>query len=363
MVDGSPLEAARVARGGPPFTVFSLVRGLAIFSTGVIIDLACLTFAVWVWWQPEPSDDQRSRGVNALWGGHTWVGDPHTDDEYRDFAALLRRNQISDLFLHAGPFESDGSVPEGLIQQAPVFLAAIEAYAPEVRVQAYLGQIEDQGGGVLDLDDPVVRAGILETDEQFLDLGFEGIHYDIEPIYPGDESFLDLLERTRTLTEPRGAVLSVALEQVEPLPGAQRAISLLWPAYNDPTEDYLREVAARVDQVAIMTYDSGMPTDWLFGSYVALQTKRIVETIGDEVTVFMGVPTYPDGGSLRFHSRAEHIESGVRGIRKGLDGVDDERTQDVGIAIFAEWTTTADEWNAYYDAWVRDADEPLQAAR
>ena len=103
-----------------------------------------------------------------------------------------------------------------------------------------------------------------------------------------------------------------------------------------------------------MTYDSSMPLDWLFGAHVAWQTERVVETIGDDATVFMGVPTYDEGTRGRFYSSAEHIESGVRGVRKGLDRVDDDRSRNVGIAIFAEWTTTQDEWDAYYAAWVAD---------
>jgi hypothetical protein len=333
---------------------WSIARAVSIVVVAALIGIVSLLAAVWIWWLPEPDDDQRSRGVNALWAGHTWVGDPHSDSEYREFAALLQRNEISDLFLHAGPFEPDGSVPAELIEHAPDALAALERYAPDVRVQAYLGQIEERGGGTLDLDDPAVREGIIATAESFLDMGFEGIHYDIEPIFPGDESFLDLLARTRALTEPRGAVLSVALEQVEPVRGLQRLLSAIVPSYHEPSSAFLRDVAEHADQVAIMTYDSGVPVDWLFGAYVAWQTKRVVDAIGDDVTVFMGVPTYDEGSAGRFYSWAEHIETGVRGVRQGLDELDDDDTSDVGIAIFAEWTTTADEWQAYHDAWVRE---------
>jgi spore germination protein YaaH len=103
------------------------------------------------------------------------------------------------------------------------------------------------------------------TAERFLDLGFGGIHYDLEPIYPGDRSFLDLLTRTRTLTLRHGAVLSVAIEQLELVPGTQEVASRLVRNYHDLTRPYLRLIAARVDQVAVMTYDTGLPADWLDG--------------------------------------------------------------------------------------------------
>lgn len=315
---------------------------------------AVLLVAIRIWWAAAPGDDQRSRGVNALWAAHTWVGDDHTESEYEEFARLLVRNEISDVFVHAGPLEGDGSVPAGRIEQAGALIGAMDRYAPGVRVQAYLGQIEDRGGGPLDLDDATVRDRIVATAESFLDLGFDGIHYDIEPIFPGDQSFFDLLDRTHALTAARGAVLSVALEQLEAAPMVRPVVAALRPGYHNPTEAFLREVAQRVDQVAIMTYDSGMPTDWLFGAYVAWQTERVVEAIGDEAIVFMGVPTYGDGSPWWFHPWAENVGSGISGVRKGLARLGDDRTENVGIAMFAEWTTSEDEWDAYRSNWVGD---------
>jgi hypothetical protein len=76
---------------------------------------------------------------------------------------------------------------------------------------------------------------------------------------------LDLLTRTRTLTLRHGAVLSVAIEQLELVPGTQEVASRLVRNYHDLTRPYLRLIAARVDQVAVMTYDTGLPADWLDG--------------------------------------------------------------------------------------------------
>ncbi|TAK60494.1 MAG: hypothetical protein EPO22_09225 [Dehalococcoidia bacterium] len=301
----------------------------------------------------DPSEGQRSRGVNALWAAHTWAGDPHTDDEYRGFAELLRGHEISDVFVHAGPFEGDGSVPDERIAHAREFTSAMARYAPDVRVQAYLGQIERRDGGPLDLRDASTRDGIVATAGRMLDLGFEGIHYDIEPIASGDRDFLDLLERTRTVTSARGAVLSVALEQVETVPGEHHVFGAIVPGYHDPTREYLRDVAARVDQIAIMTYDSGLPASWLFSTYMAWQTVEVVRAVGARVTVFMGVPTYDDGAFWKFHPSAENMRSGIRGVRRGLDHLDDGETRNVGIAIFAEWTTDDAEWRTYSDEWLR----------
>jgi hypothetical protein len=327
-----------------------LTVGLAIMAAAFTMAMAFVV-VVWIWWQVEPSGDQRSRGINALWAAHTWVGDAHSDEEYRAFAELLTQHEISDLYAHAGPLEAHGGVSEDRFAYAQEFLDAMELYAPSVRVHAYLGQIEERGGGILDLDDDGVRGEIVRTAEGFLQLGFDGIHYDIEPVYPGDERFLNLLDRTSVVTQRHHALLSVALEQTEFSRPTGAILGFVWPSYHNPTMTFLEDVAYRVDQIAIMTYDSHLPTESLFGAHMAMQTERVVEAIGDEVTVFMGVPTH-DGSPLQRYSWAENVSTGVRGVRKGLDRVDDEESHNVGIAIFAEWTTSDDEWEAYHREWI-----------
>ncbi|MGH3242574.1 MAG: hypothetical protein ACRDNL_19520, partial [Spirillospora sp.] len=171
-------KTARV-RGGPGRVVLRWTG----WTVAYVLGLVALAFSgAWVWWQQEPQ--ARGTSVNALWAQHEWVGEPHTDAEYRALGKLLQRNRISDVFFHAGPFEADGTVPAHKYRYARQLIQAVRTYAPGVRAQAYLGQIRMVDGyGLIDLDDPKVRERVLKTDAAFLDLGFDGIHYDFEPIY------------------------------------------------------------------------------------------------------------------------------------------------------------------------------------
>ena len=308
---------------------------------GLVAGLAVLFLVqTWVWWQGDP----RSGGTdsNALWARHQWVGQAHTDAEYRALAALLRENRIGDVFFHAGPLEPDGSVPPGKYAYAGSLVKALRKYAPGVRAQAYLGQLR----GRLHLEDPAVRAGILRTDGAMLDAGFDGIHYDIEPIFPEDTAFLGLLDQTRAVTRPRGALLSVALEQLTTLPEAQPILRRIPGDPPRPTPSYLRAVAARVDQVAIMTYDVNLPTQSLVGRHYAWHTEQTLKLIGDQVTVFMGVPTYrPD------HDWGEDLATALRGVRKGLDDLDRPPARPYGVGVYADWTTSPAEWARYRALW------------
>jgi hypothetical protein len=84
---------------------------------------------------------------------------------------------------------------------------------------------------------------------------------------------------------------------------------------------------------------------------VAWQTERVAELlaelVADRVTVFVGVPT--ENHPWR---PAETVAAGLRGVRKGLAEVDDERAARIGVAVFADWTTTDAEWAAYLRGWL-----------
>lgn len=331
-----------------------LVRALrwAAWAAAYALGLAALVLAgAWVWWQKEP--EARGTEVNALWARHQWVGEPHGDGEYRALARLLKESRITDVYFHAGPFEADGTVPPAKYRNARDLIEAMRRHAPDVRSHAYLGQIRVvDGKGVIDLDDPAVRERVLRTDATFLDLGFDGIHYDFEPIYPDDEAFMTLMDRTRELTRARGRLLSVALEQPALLDAAQPVYKALIPRTGPvhypprPTARFLRRVADRADQVAIMTYDVHLPTQSLTGWHFARHTRATLELIGDRTTVFIGVPTYRT--PLEW---AETLPVALRGVRRGVDELDRPPKRPYGVGVYADWTTRPDEWARYREVW------------
>jgi hypothetical protein len=124
-------------------------------------------------------------------------------------------------------------------------------------------------------------------------------------------------------------VLSVSLEQLELVNGLQTLAAALLPDIHyppRPSRSFLEQVAERVDQVAIMAYDTELPADWLVGRHFAWQAKHVTELVGDRVTVFIGVPTYAQGQPFPW---AENLRSAIRGTRRGLDRLDHQPTHPV----------------------------------
>jgi len=297
------------------------------------------------------SKQHASQGQNALWAGHRWVGESHASSEYMRLAHRLEGHGISDVFFHVGPLSAEGRIDQERFRNAMDLVENLKALYPEVRVQAWLGQIEVAGGGPLDLDDDEVRDAIVATATAFLDMGFDGIHYNIEPVSSGDRDFIDLLRRTRSVARVRGKVVSVAADELEPFPGTERIVRLFAKQAGLWNRQYYLEVADSVDQIAVMMYDTALPTDWLYSTLVAWETRNIVELVGHRVIVFMGVPSYEDQ-RWSFNPKAENVESGLRGIQNGLEGFEGDELRNFGVAIYAEWTTDEEEWALYRREWL-----------
>jgi hypothetical protein len=265
-------------------------------------------------------------------------------------AARLRQHRITDAFFHAGPLEADGSIAPSRYPAAARLLRELRQRVPALRVQAWIGQVEKSGGGPLDLSQATVRRTIVETAERFLDLGFAGIHVNIEPS-TGNPHLLELLTAIAGRTKRRGAILSMATDELEPFPGLAWMTRIAGTKAGFWTADYYRAVLGRVDQVAVMMYDTGLPTEWLYGALVKWQTGAIRDLAGAEVTVFMGVPTYEEYRPS-FHPDAENIRSALRGIRQGLHAAPLDVTKNFGIAIYADWTTDTAEWRHFRTNWL-----------
>lgn len=301
---------------------------------------------LWLDSRGTPAGWTRSTGDDAVWLGHAWVDGRRSAADVRRFAARLRGTGIRDLFVHAGPLNRDGTLPASRHPAARAFLDAAHRYLPGVRVSAWLGQRVDDG---YDLASVATRRATVSAAGRLVRDGFDGIHYDFEPVSSGDPGLLALLRETRPVLG--GRPLSVSVPQLEPVPGMRLVLHLVAGRDRYWTAGYLTEVARACDQVALMVYDSAMPTPSLFAGYVADQTRRAASAVPARTGLLVGVPAYHDA-TVTHRPGAETVAAGVRGVRLGLTayGRPHPRT---GVALYVDFAATGRDWRQYRDAWVR----------
>ncbi|MGE7432988.1 glycoside hydrolase family 18 protein [Kitasatospora sp. NPDC001175] len=295
----------------------------------------------------EPPAEARTRGHDAVWLGHAWVDGRKGDADLVSLTRQLAGTGIRDLYVHTGPLGDDGSMDGAKHPKAAWLVAAVHRAAPGLRVQAWLGNVVAPEENGLHLDQAETRNRITDAARQVLDLGFDGVHFDLEPVRSDSAGFLALLDQAHAVTAERHAQLSVAAPQIDPLPGLHSAGIALAGHGKWWSQAYFAQVARRVEQIAVMSYDTAMPLESLYGGYVAQQTALALEATPPGVDLLMGLPAYWDE-SFGHRGSAETVTAAVRGARLALGRND---RQAFGLALYADFSATAADWAAYRSGW------------
>jgi hypothetical protein len=326
-------------------------RAALVLVLLIVVPLAVAGAALRASYAGEPAAGTTTRGRDAIWLGHAWVDGRKNAADLEQLGARLHGTGIRDLYVHAGPLEHDGSLPPSAYPAAHWLIEAVHRTLPGVRVQAWLGDVlASEGPNGLRLERADSRAAMVRSTRQVLDAGFDGVHFDLEPLHSGDAHYLALLDRLRQLTRDRGALLSVAAHQIDPLPALHSAAGALTGHPKWWSQEFFGQVARRVDQIAVMSYDTGMPLESLYGGYVAQQTSLALQVTPPGTDLLMGLPFFQEN-AIGHHAWAETVAAAVRGTRLGLGRTDRDRAR-FGVALYVDFAARDEDWRAYRVGWL-----------
>ncbi|MEU3658227.1 glycosyl hydrolase family 18 protein [Streptomyces sp. NPDC032940] len=318
----------------------------------LLIPLLTAEAALRVNYMGDPADGTHTRNRDAIWLGHAWVDGRKTDTDLTALARSLKTTGIRDLYVHTGPMEHDGTLPKSLYPRARWLTEAVHREMPGVRVQAFLGDVlatESPDG--MRLEKAATRAAVVRSARQVLDVGYDGVHLDLEPLHSGDRNYLSLLDDLHAVTRTEGAQLSVAAHQIDPLPGFHSFWGTVAGHPKWWSQEFFGQVARRVDQIAVMSYDTMQPLESLYGGYVAQQTSLALEVTPPTTHLLMGLPFYHEN-RFGHWNHAETVSAAVRGVRLGLSRTDADRER-FGVAAYIDFAATEEDWTAYREGWVR----------
>ena len=326
----------------------------------VVVAFAALVVAYRVWTPGlDLTDGRHDRGRNAIWLQHGWLG---ADDwfrredkqdqltHFRDpaniqrLASRLRAQHISDVFPHMSPADKNGDLPAVDHAQVERFLDALAGF----RVMPWTGGVVNK---TCRIRDATWRRSFVESIIALLvrHPRFAGVHINIEPCESGNRNFLALLDGLRQALPDR-YLLSVA---AYPPP-------LWWQPFRDVHWDgkYLREVAQRADQLAVMMYDTALPWPRAYQRVMRRWTREVLANAG-RASILLGVPAYDDAGSGYHDPTVENLANALLGIHAALAAYPVLPEPYQGVAIYCEWEMDEAEWSYWQQHFLRPADPPL----
>lgn len=295
----------------------------------MLLLLACST--------PSFNQDQ-----NGLWLRRHWLHEAPSDAEVDTLVQTLKEKGIQQIYPFLGPPDAEG-LPGWRDQQvltsvdlekARGFMEKMQAKAPEIGVYPWTGGILKQD---IVLEDS-------ERSEKWMDrvlsLPLAGVHLNVEPL-PEQDAYLSLLHRWKERLGNR--ILSVAAYP-PPTPLHPYA-DVHWSL------PFLQKVCIEADDLVVMAYDTGLTTPAAYTRLVAEWTPLLLSLPSPEkggCTVRIGLPTYEDDRPYH-HPQAETFAAGLAGVLLGLQTPPPPHFR--GIALYASWTTDAEEWTVYDRNW------------
>ena len=290
---------------------------------------------------------------NAIWLGIDWGQDVHTDEAVENLANLLRSEGIGTAYVWLSWLQEDLTWSDTTFENMPAFVAQIRHFYPELRLDAWIGlptELPDYRLGEAD-----VRDGVNAIVQRALtEFAFDGIHLNAEPVWSGDEDFITLLRGVRQSIGPEAWLsVSVPPDWNTGIPGIPAGPLTTPEAYW--SAEYKQRVAFLANELTVMAYSSGLSTTQDYETWMAFQVTRFVEALvpvkdlGTRLVI--GIPTY-DAEPPGHDPAVENVQTAVAGIKRGIDASGENGALVYGVAIYANWTTDANEWAAYRQLWL-----------
>lgn len=298
-----------------------------------------------------------NRGQNAIWLDHQWVDTVHPEETLKTLGETLLSHDIRYIYVHTGPFESDGTLSKNRYFRARMLLKTLHGHFPSLKWYAWLGQLRSK----VDLNNEQVRTNMVEAAQTLIQtIGFDGIHYNIEPSGAEDTGFMALLKQTREALPD--TPISLATDEWQP-----KWLSEWVSDYFEvpivsywSTEDF-KAVVPYIDQIVVMGYDTSLSSEewyrWFLEQQVIHLTKiaaKGARQADEGIEVLIGIPAYEKGQEGAFDPAVENIENGLLGILQGLTNWRSRPEAFTGVAIYPYWEMEEEEWEVYEELWGRN---------
>jgi hypothetical protein len=333
--------------------------------TGAALLLAVITIAM----IPRSTSKKSLLGQNnAVWGQSLYfrgyqptTKEPLTEADLARFCDTLRQNGITYAYMFAGPYDTNGRLPEFAFSQTAISsVRTIQRCYPDLILLPWVGGIINKT--VFIDNQQWVSNAVQETARLLKTLDVGGVHVNFEFFtYPiPDELFPDLRgiehygeDEIRFFQKLRSALPQAFVSAVVVSTAPQ---ATHWKRKN--TFDEIRDLSKFVNQIAILCFDTSIKEQTAFKKSLKHQLEDIRQWKAMPMarTQFLiGIGTFINKKELwGFRDLSvESIQNTLKTLNELIAEPPQSSTQLVdGLAIFAEWTTDEKEWKELRRLWL-----------
>jgi hypothetical protein len=307
--------------------------------------------------------------ANGVWLGSEWSYTVRPSEEVTALVTRFKQHRIGMTYAYVGYLKGDNvwsgrragtNTFDEVQDDVAAFVGQYRIAYPESTLMGWLGvpnDLEVTAGQPYRITDPAVRAEIAAMSARVVnDLGFDGVILNVEPMPERDSAaFIALLQAVRQAIGEEGRLSVTMFADIAPsdltVPRNRRAADT--NAIAEYSRDFKQRVALLTDEIMVMAYNSSLTSPSEYVEWVAYQTQSYAEAVAElegGAEILIGIPTYDDQGEIHL-ATVENIPSAVEGVLRGKQRAGTAALAITGVALYAEWTTTDDEWRLFNQFW------------
>ncbi len=269
-----------------------------------------------------------------------------------------KSNKIRDLYIFAGPFNEDGTIPDySFSETARASVKRLKELAPNARVLPWLGGLQDK---TVFLNKPEWRQRAVEDMLRLAKyLEVPGMHLDFEYILPTSTyviQYSQIPAARSPMTDYHPSMRDFFKEVREKAPSL--FVSTVFPSSApevtpwkaNPSRRDLEEISPLVHQMSFLYYDTSITSQEVFDRGLRHQLEDIIAakkaSPSTEVNIAFG--TFVNEEQLHPYRdlSIENLPNSFATLKRALQGLEDKNPLS-GISIFCEWETEESEWQQF----------------
>ncbi|MBB6107670.1 glycosyl hydrolase family 18 protein [Mucilaginibacter lappiensis] len=306
---------------------------------------------------------------NAMWcqslylrGYNPTTKERLTSKMVDSFGQQMKNHHIKYVYLFAGPFLSNGHLPEYPFTDSAVnVVKKLKQNNPDLIILPWVGGIQNK---TVQLQDSLwVNNAISDTKLLIKRLGVPGIHLDFEYILSGDpylDHFVD--NHNNANKEDYGKNVNDFCRRLR-ISMPKIFISSVVVATSPETKPWkmkttlpeLKILTKYIDQLAFLYFDTGITDNKVFKHNCELLSKDILFLYSqNKIKYLIAVGTFINEPQLHGyrHMDIENIPNSISVIKSGLVSVSPPKRILDGIALYCDWRTTDTEWREFDRYWL-----------
>jgi hypothetical protein len=329
---------------------------LSVNRTLFVIIGAVLVIGLVVYFLGRLRNNPTESYPNAIWIGTEWTYEQPSETEVQALAQRLRQSEIGTVYAWVSWLQADETWRgEANFPNVQTFVQQFRRAYPEAQLYGWVSLPVEDSDIPYRLDDPAIRQKVAEFSSRVVnEFGFDGVFLNVEPVWNDDQNFLALLREVRNSVGIDTPIGTAVPPDWSPLGADIPVPAQIVPgtAWDKP---YKQSVALLVNELALMTYNSGLGAPSDYETWMAYQVATYAEAIselGEGTEIVIGIPTY-DAEPPGHDPYVENVYTAIAGLKAGLTAAGENADFVRGVAIYADWTTDDAEWQAFQEAWVR----------